>query len=1126
MTVPKRYFEQLILSLFFISFYCLAGAATVSDQIVVDQIGYRTNSAKWFMIKNPITGYDSAITYIPGASVQLRRTSDSAIMRTITLSAWSGGAEDTVFSGDQVWQGEFNSFVTPGTYHIYDPTNDRQSYNFDIGNDIYNGALRAAVKMFFYNRSNVTITAATGGAWTHVYDHGLQGSALLYDNSLGGIQAGTARNITKGWFDAGDYRKYTSWMAVPIWNMAYAYEWYPDRFGDATGIIESGNGVPDLLDEIKWELDWMLNMQRADGALYSGCFVVTGQTGPSADGDPSLDQYPYFYANYSTAATSSGAAAFAIGARLFAAYAGAYPGYSAQLQTAAVNAWSFLSAHTTNIQYDHTNFNNANANRDAVGDKQLRFLAAAELYRLTGGAIYKTYCDTNYNNPDTGDWHQPIINNYFETGASGDIQRGLVSYAVAAGATASIVNEIKTSLRNGIEWNITSNIDDCPYKAHMWAGHYTWGSNAMKAGWADMCLWGVNLGVNTAMNAAYTATAEEYLHYYFGRNATAFCFLTQSQNFGADKSVTRIFHGWFNEGTVFESNPAPGYLVGGPNQYYSVAAIVPPYGQPPMKSYKDWNKVWPDSSWEVTEPSTGYQAAYLMLNAAFAGPAGPTPTTTRTPTNTPYAGSPTNTYTRTPTPTNTPYLSPTATSTAPPFTLIYDGDTAGSTLSDGTVTNGAPGTMTQTSGGNPGNLMRLTYTTIAGWWQSHDWNRTVNVSIGANMYLVLNVRQAPASPGAVNQFLIRIENTTGAFVNLADYLVEGGVIDTAWKTARVPLADILAAGQTMIDYIDFIGNWNADYTADVDNIRLEGAAPTPTNTPAITNTFTQTRTVTLTYTLTRTITSSFTAQPSGTQTNIPSPTMTLSPANTFTLTLTGTMSPTLTRTSTGTFTYTPTQTRTNSPEYSPTQTGTGTPPTSTNTATITATNINTATKTATQTPVNTASSTAVPSATNTPVNTITYTTLPTSTRTFTRTVTPSPTRTITPTATRTVTSSFTNTPEPNTPTATPTIVISGKFEIKDVVLIPNPYNPAQGDFSAAINLTSPAEQLTVSIYTVSFRRIMEENLSISAYGFYTLSLAGNKFIGLANGTYYAVISGKTFSGIKATSKPAVLIIIK
>jgi hypothetical protein len=100
-------------------------------------------------------------------------------------------------------------------------------------------------------------------------------------------------------------------------------------------------------------------------------------------------------------------------------------------------------------------------------------------------------------------------------------------------------------------------------------------------------------------------------------------------NLGGDKSVMQVYHSWFGDGSPLYDGPnstygpIPGYLVGGPNQYFSVATISPPAGQPAMKAFKDWNTGWPENSWEITEPAIYYQAAYSLLLSQFATDAYP-----------------------------------------------------------------------------------------------------------------------------------------------------------------------------------------------------------------------------------------------------------------------------------------------------------------------------------------------------------------------------------------------------------------------------------------------------------------------------------------------------------------------
>jgi hypothetical protein len=89
------------------------------------------------------------------------------------------------------------------------------------------------------------------------------------------------------------------------------------------------------------------------------------------------------------------------------------------------------------------------------------------------------------------------------------------------------------------------------------------------------------------------------------------------------------YHSWFRYPPYSHCanpiGPAPGYLVGGPNAFFSVDWISPPHGEPAMKAFRDWDAAWNDqrhaneSSWEVTEPDIAYQSAYVMLASEFCG---------------------------------------------------------------------------------------------------------------------------------------------------------------------------------------------------------------------------------------------------------------------------------------------------------------------------------------------------------------------------------------------------------------------------------------------------------------------------------------------------------------------------
>lgn len=149
-----------------------------------------------------------------------------------------------------------------------------------------------------------------------------------------------------------------------------------------------------------------------------------------------------------------------------------------------------------------------------------------------------------------------------------------------------------------------------------------------------MGLWAQWMGAGGADSAKLSEIAEEYLHYFHGRNPLGYVYLTNMGSKGADlgasKSVMEAYHGWFHDGSALydgassQFGQAPGYLAGGPDAGFDVSWIAPPHGEPPMKAFKDWNTGWNDShnanenSWEITEPAIYYQAAYIVLLSKFA----------------------------------------------------------------------------------------------------------------------------------------------------------------------------------------------------------------------------------------------------------------------------------------------------------------------------------------------------------------------------------------------------------------------------------------------------------------------------------------------------------------------------
>lgn len=614
-------------------------AQSISKQIIVDQFGWRLSAKKVVVFANPVTGQNAGTPYTPGGQFQVRRTADNTVVYTGSVVQWNGGNKHDD-SGDKAWHGDFSSVTTAGTYHIYDPTNNLRSYDFDIRDDIYAAALKASTRTFYFQRSGTSIPSQYGGNWTHGPAHMQDANALLYNGSA---QAGTQRNVMGGWYDAGDYNKYIPFLNSTLWNLMVGYELRPSAFTDNTNIPESGNGVPDMLDELKWELDWMLRMQATNGGVYNRVTVTNYENGTD---DPATDTQPRYYTPITTWATATFAAIMAHAARLYGPYSAQYPAFATTLRTAAENAWMYLEVNPNIVPAtgkDGASTAAADAGSDANDDKRRRVAAAAELFSTTGTAKYRSFFEANYNNVSatSENGFHPFSAGYLDASLCWELNRAYYVYAKANGATASIVSAIKDKFKSSMDWPIEANYMQKadPYLGFMWTGHYSWGSNLQKALWALIPILAIDLNVNPAKNALYKEIAEEYLHYFHGRNPLAWTYLSnmgpRGANAGAENSVDEFYHSWFRDGSAkydgaaSQFGPAPGYLTGGPNVYYS-GSSAPPKGQPAMRAYRNWNTSYPEPSWEITEPAIYNQAGYTFLVAYFTTPSGTPPSATLT----------------------------------------------------------------------------------------------------------------------------------------------------------------------------------------------------------------------------------------------------------------------------------------------------------------------------------------------------------------------------------------------------------------------------------------------------------------------------------------------------------------
>ena len=587
----------------------------------VDQFGYQPGMRKVAVIADPQAGFNAAEAFSPGIGAgqyQVRRWADDAVVHTGTLVPWKAGATHAQ-SGDRGWHYDFSTLATAGSYYIWDTVNQVGSGRFEIGTGVYADVLRHAVRTYFYQRLNFAKVAPYADPrWSDVaaYERANQDRAATSRWAKG--SAATARDLHGGWMDAGDTNKYTTFAQDAVLQLLDAYRLNPAVFGDNFGIPESGNGVPDLLDEVKWELAFLRRMQDATGT--NGLFLKVGvDTYDNAVTPPSADTRPRYYLPECSSATLAGSAMFASASVVYRGLA-SQATYAADLLTRAEAAWARAKAVTAGFttfqtQCDDGDIKSGDADLDEEGQRTSALLAAISLYEATGKAEYRTFVEAQHAqvSPMRIHWWGPYW---------APLQTALLRFSQMPGVTPAVASAIRTekAAQNGVMSLTDLQNGTDLYRAHLADGEFNWGHNKTRANAGNVNLDFVTYQVNTASAAAYREIAEQHLHWLHGANPLGRVMLSNMGAAGAESSLTEIYHTWFTHGSVWDSTvtstygPPPGYLSGGPNRTYtgSVAGIS---NQPPQKAYKDWNSPWPENSWEITEPAIYYQAAYVQLLA-------------------------------------------------------------------------------------------------------------------------------------------------------------------------------------------------------------------------------------------------------------------------------------------------------------------------------------------------------------------------------------------------------------------------------------------------------------------------------------------------------------------------------
>lgn len=441
-------------------------------------------------------------------------------------------------TGLTIYKGDFSSLNRQGVYYIKTSSND-QSGSFPVSYDFYEDSFQKSLKAFYYQRCGTSLLFPNAGVYYRASCHTLDG-IFHPSTGLSGFHPSP-----KGWHDAGDYGKYIVNAGISAGTLLMAYEKFPEKFNaDDLNIPESGNGVPDILDEVKYEIMWMLAMQDNNGGIY---FKLTPEQFESFVMPAQATASRYIY-QLSSTATGDFIAVLSRFARLYKQYDSSF---AAQCLNAAINAWNYLSAQTGIVPPGgfHNPPGTATGEYGDGNDSDERLWASAELYETTGNQEYKDYYDFNYN-------LNGIINSTMWWGNVRILAQITYLNSKQSSASTTVKTDIRNSLANYCNGLLARNSSNS-MGVTLNPGEYTWGSNSSVLNNAIILVY----GFTETGNINYRNAAVDQLNYIFGTNGTKYCFVTGT-------GIKRVMHPHHRPSEADGiSEPIPGLLAGGPDQY-------------------------------------------------------------------------------------------------------------------------------------------------------------------------------------------------------------------------------------------------------------------------------------------------------------------------------------------------------------------------------------------------------------------------------------------------------------------------------------------------------------------------------------------------------------------------------
>ena len=521
--------------------------------------------------------------YLPDAVKRASVVSDAPEPLPWTLKNAAGeevlSGMTTVFGLDKASQDtlhlvDFSQLTKEGEYML--EVAGETSHPFEVRADAYRALKYDALRYFYHNRSGIEIeTQYTGGGrgsyapdaqWARPAGHLSEGvNKGDYDVACWPVAEGAPRgcdytlDVTKGWYDAGDHGKYVVNSGISTWTLMNLFERsraHNDRsFGDGTlNIPESGNGVSDLLDEVRWNLEFMLAMQVPQGEELAGMVHHKvhdfGWTGLGLA--PHEDPQTRYLVPPTVTATLNLAASAAQCARIWKHIDSKF---SAEYMKAAKRAWKAAKAHPE-MYYDDCCNNGGGPYGDLDASDEF-YWAATELFITTGKKEYGRYlAGSDYYLKLSVSRGDPSSMFWGSTSALGNLSLLSAPNKLGKAPLATLKKNILATADRYVQLSQNEGYG-LPFTTNA-EGEFPWGSNS------SVLNNGIVLGVAYDLSGddKYLQAVTQGMDYLLGRNAMDQSYIT---GYGERPLMNPHHRFWaFQTNNSFPHAP-PGAVSGGPN---------------------------------------------------------------------------------------------------------------------------------------------------------------------------------------------------------------------------------------------------------------------------------------------------------------------------------------------------------------------------------------------------------------------------------------------------------------------------------------------------------------------------------------------------------------------------------